>query len=115
MLIAGDIGGTTADLAMYSKESGPHAPLAEVEVHSCRVFLAIFRWCGCRSGRPCPRWGNRCRGKKTVVGPLTKPPRRQAHETQCMLHRDSAGHDDRRWNDGSTTRSWPAQRWRECA
>lgn len=34
MLIAGDIGGTKTDLAIYSTESGPHAPLAEVEVHS---------------------------------------------------------------------------------
>jgi glucokinase len=34
MLIAGDIGGTKTDLAIYSTESGPHAPLAQVEVHS---------------------------------------------------------------------------------
>jgi signal peptidase I len=34
MLIAGDIGGTKTDLAIYSKESGPHALLAEVEAHS---------------------------------------------------------------------------------
>jgi glucokinase len=34
MLIAGDIGGTKTDLAIYSIESGPHAPLAQVEVHS---------------------------------------------------------------------------------
>jgi glucokinase len=34
MLIAGDIGGTKTDLAIYSTESGPHAPLAEVELHS---------------------------------------------------------------------------------
>ena len=34
MLIAGDIGGTKTDLAIYSRESGPHAPLAQVEVHS---------------------------------------------------------------------------------
>jgi glucokinase len=34
MLIAGDIGGTKTDLAIYSKESGPHAPLAQAEVHS---------------------------------------------------------------------------------
>lgn len=34
MLIAGDIGGTKTDLAIYSRESGPHAPLAETEVHS---------------------------------------------------------------------------------
>ncbi len=34
VLIAGDIGGTKTDLAIYSKESGPHAPLASVEVHS---------------------------------------------------------------------------------
>jgi len=34
MLIAGDIGGTKTDLAIYSMESGPHAPLAQTEVHS---------------------------------------------------------------------------------
>jgi glucokinase len=34
MLIAGDIGGTKTDLAIYSKESGPHAPLVQTEVHS---------------------------------------------------------------------------------
>ncbi len=34
MLIAGDIGGTKTDLAVYSIESGPHVPLAETEVHS---------------------------------------------------------------------------------
>ncbi len=34
MLIAGDIGGTKTDLAIYSDRSGPHAPLAEAEFHS---------------------------------------------------------------------------------
>ncbi len=34
MLIAGDIGGTKTDLAIYSPELGPHAPLAETEVRS---------------------------------------------------------------------------------
>src|SRR5215469_2328834 len=34
MLIAGDIGGTKTDLAIYSPESGPHAPLVQTEVHS---------------------------------------------------------------------------------
>ncbi len=34
MLIAGDIGGTKTDLAIYSSESGPHTPLAQTEVHS---------------------------------------------------------------------------------
>ena len=34
MLIAGDIGGTKTDLAIYSQESGPHTPLAQTEVHS---------------------------------------------------------------------------------
>src|SRR5260221_9315458 len=34
MLIAGDIGGTKTDLAIYSNESGPHAPLAQTEIHS---------------------------------------------------------------------------------
>jgi glucokinase len=34
MLIAGDLGGTKTDLAIYSPEGGPHAPLVEAEVHS---------------------------------------------------------------------------------
>ena len=34
MLIAGDIGGTKTDLAIYSNESGPHSPLAQTERHS---------------------------------------------------------------------------------
>ena len=34
MLLAGDIGGTKTDLAVYSGEAGPYAPLAETEVHS---------------------------------------------------------------------------------
>jgi glucokinase len=34
MLIAGDIGGTKTDLAIYSPESGPHKPLAQTELHS---------------------------------------------------------------------------------
>ncbi len=34
MLVAGDIGGTKTDLAIFSSEAGPHAPLAEVKVHS---------------------------------------------------------------------------------
>src|SRR5262245_40295739 len=34
MLVAGDIGGTKTDLAVYSIESGPRVPLAETEVHS---------------------------------------------------------------------------------
>ncbi len=34
MLLAGDIGGTKTDLAVYSSETGLFAPLAETEVHS---------------------------------------------------------------------------------
>jgi len=34
MLIAGDIGGTKTDLAIFSSEAGPHAPLAQAKVHS---------------------------------------------------------------------------------
>jgi glucokinase len=34
MLIAGDIGGTKTDLAVFSIESGPHMPLAQDTVHS---------------------------------------------------------------------------------
>jgi glucokinase len=34
MLIAGDIGGTKTELAIFSNESGPHSSLAQVKVHS---------------------------------------------------------------------------------
>src|SRR5262245_24466754 len=34
MILAGDIGGTKTDLAIFSKEAGPHVPLAQVKVHS---------------------------------------------------------------------------------
>jgi glucokinase len=34
MLIAGDIGGTKTDLAIYSAESGPHTPLAQAQFRS---------------------------------------------------------------------------------
>ena len=34
MLIAGDIGGTKTDLAVFSNESGPLSPIAEAKVHS---------------------------------------------------------------------------------
>ncbi len=34
MLIAGDIGGTKTELALFSNEAGPHASLADVKVHS---------------------------------------------------------------------------------
>jgi hypothetical protein len=38
MLIAGDIGGTKTDLAIYSPESGPHVPLAG---HGQRVSRSV--------------------------------------------------------------------------
>jgi glucokinase len=34
MLLAGDLGGTKTDLAIFSNEAGPHAPLVQAEVHS---------------------------------------------------------------------------------
>ena len=34
MLLAGDIGGTKTDLAIFSIEAGPHSPVAETKVHS---------------------------------------------------------------------------------
>lgn len=34
MLIAGDIGGTKTDLAVFSVEAGPHSPLAQATVRS---------------------------------------------------------------------------------
>jgi glucokinase len=34
MLLAGDIGGTKTDLAIFSVEGGPHSPLAQAQMHS---------------------------------------------------------------------------------
>jgi len=34
VLLAGDIGGTKTDLAIYSPEAGPHSPIIQAEVHS---------------------------------------------------------------------------------
>jgi len=34
MLLAGDVGGTKTDLAIFSVEGGPHAPLNQAQVHS---------------------------------------------------------------------------------
>jgi glucokinase len=34
MLLAGDIGGTKTDLAIFSVEGGPHSPLSQTQVHS---------------------------------------------------------------------------------
>jgi glucokinase len=34
MLLAGDIGGTKTDLAIFTREAGPHLPLVQEEVHS---------------------------------------------------------------------------------
>jgi glucokinase len=34
MLLAGDVGGTKTDLAIFSDDAGPHAPLVQAEVHS---------------------------------------------------------------------------------
>jgi glucokinase len=34
MLLAGDVGGTKTDLAIFSVEGGPHSPLAQAQAHS---------------------------------------------------------------------------------
>lgn len=34
ILIAGDVGGTKTDLAIFSSEAGPHSPLAQAQVLS---------------------------------------------------------------------------------
>ena len=34
MLLAGDVNGTRTDLAIFSVEGGPHAPLTQAKVHS---------------------------------------------------------------------------------
>jgi glucokinase len=52
MLIAGDIGGTKTDLAIFSNEGGPYTPLAEAKFHSAdypslqaivKEFLAVTK------------------------------------------------------------------------
>ena len=44
MLIAGDIGGTKTDLAIYSSEAGPHAPLAQTAGSAAPTIPACRRW-----------------------------------------------------------------------
>jgi glucokinase len=34
MLLAGDVGGTKTELAVYSRQAGPHSPLTQAEMHS---------------------------------------------------------------------------------
>jgi len=57
MLIAGDIGGTKTDLAIFSNEGGPHAPLAEAKFHSADYpsLQAIVKEFLARSKKPVDR------------------------------------------------------------
>ena len=54
MLMAGDVGGTKTDLAIYSAESGHHAPLAQIEFHSQLAG----------DGQGVPRAGKDIRGRR---------------------------------------------------
>ncbi len=57
MLIAGDIGGTKTDLAIFSSEAGPHAPLAQARVHSADYpnLQAIVREFLAKNNKPIDR------------------------------------------------------------
>jgi glucokinase len=57
MLLAGDIGGTKTDLAIFSGEGGPHAPLAEGKVHSADYpsLQAIVKEFLAKSNKPVDR------------------------------------------------------------
>jgi glucokinase len=57
MLIAGDIGGTKTDLAIFSSEAGPHAPLMEGKVRSADYpsLQAIVKEFLAKSNKPIDR------------------------------------------------------------
>jgi len=57
MLIAGDIGGTKTELALFSSEAGPHAPLAKSKVHSADYpsLEAIVKEFSAKSQKPIDR------------------------------------------------------------
>src|SRR5277367_1724496 len=57
MLVAGDIGGTKTDLAIFSSEAGPHAPLAQEKVHSANYpsLQAIVREFLAKAQKPVER------------------------------------------------------------
>jgi len=47
MLLAGDIGGTKTDLALFSPEGGPRLPLAQREYRSSLPLLALAALAAC--------------------------------------------------------------------
>jgi glucokinase len=57
MLIAGDIGGTKTELAIFSNEAGPHAPLAQAKVHSADYpsLQALVKEFSARAQKPIDR------------------------------------------------------------
>ena len=57
MLIAGDIGGTKTELAIFSSETGPHFPLAQTKVHSADYpsLQAIVKEFLAKGGKPVDR------------------------------------------------------------
>ena len=57
MLLAGDIGGTKTDLAIFSSEAGPHAPLTQARVHSSNYpsLQAIVKEFAGQAKRPIDR------------------------------------------------------------
>jgi glucokinase len=65
MLIAGDIGGTKTDLAIFSSEVDAHAPLAEEWVHSANYpNLTVLSTRGRRHLLPDRYKRRRCRNRK---------------------------------------------------
>jgi glucokinase len=57
MLIAGDIGGTKTELAIFSNEAGPHASLAQAKVHSASYpsVQAIVKEFSAKAQKPIDR------------------------------------------------------------
>jgi len=57
MLLAGDIGGTKTDLAIFSSEAGPHAPLSQARVHSASYpsLQAIVKEFAAKAHKPIDR------------------------------------------------------------
>ena len=80
MLIAGDIGGTKTDLAIFSSEAGPHAPLEQTKVRSsdCPNLQAIVKEFLAKERHGRRTSVNRCFSQRKC--------RRGAQEDHCAFH-----------------------------
>ena len=79
MLLAGNIGGTKTDLAAYTNDSGPYAPLAETEVHSAEYASLTAITGGSGEGEGIGRSSLHCRRR-------SRDRRSSEHHQSAMGH-----------------------------